>query len=180
MGSARVQELTISVAELLGRPGAVRDVLLSAQMEGIATALARVAADPVALKLRAESVMEGILVTGQVEAGATAQCARCLVDFPADVDVDVCELFVAPAHESRDDDVYKVTGTEIDLEPMVRDALMLALPLHPLCREGCKGICARCGADLNAGECSCTEAEEDPRWAPLEALREQLEQRGTA
>ena len=175
-----MQELTISVAELLGRPGAVRDVRLTARLEGIATALARVSAEPVALKLRVESVMEGILVTGRLEAGATAQCARCLTNFPVDAGVEVCELFVAPGHEAGDDDVYKVGGTEIDLEPMVRDALMLTLPFHPICREECKGICARCGADLNAGECSCTEAEEDPRWAPLEALREQLEQRGTA
>jgi uncharacterized protein len=175
-----VQDLKISVADLLGRPGAYRDLAVAAALEGIRTALAKVTGDPVRAQLRAESVMEGILITGRIGASTVTQCARCLIELPAATDVEVCELFVAPGHEGQDDDVYRVSGHEIDLEPMIRDALMLALPLHPLCREGCKGFCASCGADLNAGECSCTEEEADPRWAPLDALRAELEKRGTA
>jgi uncharacterized protein len=178
-GSARVQELRISVAELLGHPGALRDLQLRAPMEGVATALAWVTEAPVRADLRAESVMEGILITGRVRATTGTRCARCLVEFPSSVDLEVCELFAASGHAGEEDD-YRVSGTEVDLEPMLRDALTLALPLHPLCRQGCKGICARCGADLNAGECACTDEHADPRWAPLESLRAQLEERGTA
>jgi uncharacterized protein len=56
------------------------------------------------------------------------------------------------------------------LRPLVRDALLLELPLAPLCRPDCRGLCARCGADLNAGPCSCV-ADRDPRWGALDALR---------
>ncbi|MGH2730855.1 MAG: YceD family protein, partial [Actinomycetota bacterium] len=55
------------------------------------------------------------------------------------------------------------------------DALTLALPLNPVCRASCKGLCAHCGADLNRGPCNCAAEETDPRWAPLAALRERLE-----
>jgi uncharacterized protein len=169
----------MSVAELLGRPGEYRDVRLSEPLEGVRTTLARLAEDPISGDLRAESVVEGILITGGVSGATVVQCARCLKEFNSRVDVELCELFVTPGHEVRDsnaDDTYRVSGTEIKLEPMLRDAITLALPLHPLCRADCKGLCAHCGTDLNAGECSCVEDETDPRWAPLEKLRARLEE----
>jgi uncharacterized protein len=89
--------------------------------------------------------------------------------------VDVCELYAGPGHEGEEDS-YEVTGTEIDLEPMLRDALVLALPLNPLCSQDCKGYCAGCGQNLNEGECTCTSDDVDPRWAGLEALRTKLDQ----
>ena len=174
-----MSSLTMSVTELLGRPGEHRDVRLSEPLEGVRTTLARLSDEPVSAALRAESVVEGILVTGSVSGGTVVQCARCLKQIDSGVEVELCELFVAPGHEVSDsgaDDTYRVTGTEIKLEPMLRDALTLALPLHPLCRADCKGICAQCGADLNAGDCSCAEDETDPRWAPLEELRAKLEE----
>ena len=169
----------MSVAELLGHPGEYRDVRLSEPLTGVRTTLARLTDDPVAGDLRAESVIEGILVTGDVSGATVVQCARCLKEFDSRVDVELCELFVAPGHEVQGpdaDDTYRVAGTEIRMEPMLRDAMALALPLHPLCRADCKGLWAQCGTDLNTGECSCTEDETDPRWAPLERLRERLEE----
>jgi uncharacterized protein len=76
------------------------------------------------------------------------------------------------------DDSYRVTGTEIHLEPMLRDALTLSLPLNPLCKRDCKGLCSGCGVDLNVAACICVENDVDPRWAPLEALRARLENKG--
>ena len=177
---ARVSNLTMSVAELLGHPGEYRDVRLSEPLPGgVRTTLARLTEDPVSGDLRAESVIEGILVTGDVSGATVVQCARCLKEFDSRADVELCELYVGPGHDlsgSETDDTYKVTGTEINLEPMLRDAMTLALPLNPLCRADCKGLCAQCGADLNLGDCSCAEDETDPRWAPLETLKARLEE----
>jgi uncharacterized protein len=170
-----VQELRVSVAEILGYPGEYRDIRLDRPISGVGTALARVTEGPVHAELRAESVVEGILMTGTVRAGTTLSCARCLDEFPSEVGLELCELFAGPGHEpSVEDEVYRVDGKEIDLEPMLRDALTLALPLHPLCREECPGLCARCGRRLDVGSCECFQEETDPRWAELDALREKL------
>jgi uncharacterized protein len=169
-----VQELTISVSEILGRPGEYRDISISKPVEGLEVALAHVGPRPLSAGLRLESVVEGILATGRVEALADLECARCLKSLTAPVEVEVCELYTAPGHEAEDD-AYRVTGTEIDLEPMLRDSVTLALPLHPLCREDCAGLCARCGKDLNEGACECVEDTTDPRWEALSSLRAKLE-----
>lgn len=167
---------TISVAEILGRPGTYRDVRLFEPLPGVRTALARLSDDPVRAELRLESVVEGVLLTGPVEGRVVAQCARCLKDLSTTVTPELCELFVTPGHEVPDDeDAYDVQGTDVDLEPALRDALALSLPLNPLCRDDCKGLCATCGTDLNAGACDCVEDDVDPRWAELDALRAKLE-----
>ena len=173
-----MQTLTVSVAELLGQPGKYRDISISHSLADLRTALARVDDAPVNGSLRAESVVEGILVTGTATGHVAAQCARCLSDLGTDVEVELVELFAAPGSAPAEEDVYRIDGTEIDLEPMLRDALALALPLNPLCRRDCKGICAGCGADLNVAECVCSEDAPDPRWAPLDALRARLENQG--
>jgi uncharacterized protein len=171
---ARVQDLMISVAQILGRPGARREIHLARPLEGVETALATVAETPVVARLLAEGVVEGILVTGAVEAETKLQCARCLRSFSSEVSLDVCELFVDGAGRPSDDDVYAVDGEVIDLKPMLRDVLTLALPLRPLCRAACAGLCGSCGRDLNGGPCGCSHEELDPRWAGLSALREKL------
>jgi uncharacterized protein len=170
-----VHDLTVSVAEIIDRPGEYREIKVSEPMAGVRTALARLDDGPVKADLRAESVVEGILVTGRIGGDARLQCARCLTEFSSPLDLEVCELFVRPGHRGSDEDAYRVTGTEIHLEPLLRDSLSLSLPLRPLCRTDCKGICATCGADLNAGPCLCSEDDVDPRWAPLSALRERLQ-----
>jgi uncharacterized protein len=171
-----VHGFTVSVAEILGRPGAYRDLKIRKPLAGVRTSLARLYRD-VDATLRAESVVEGILVTGPVAGSSVLQCARCLKQLPSDVEVEVCDLFYAPGHlDQAEDDSYRVTGNEIDLEPLLRDAITLGLPLNPLCGEDCKGLCARCGKDLNLGDCDCTEDESDPRWAALDELRDRLAQ----
>ena len=170
-----MQDLKVSVAEILGRPGTFRDIRVEDPLEGIETALARLDKGVLA-SLRLESVVEGVLATGEVEGGATFVCARCLKEMPADVTVDITELFYAPGHGEGEEDAYRVVGTDIDLEPAVRDAVTLALPLNPVCKEDCKGLCATCGKDLNFEGCVCRADDVDPRWAALDALRERLAQ----
>jgi uncharacterized metal-binding protein YceD (DUF177 family) len=171
-----VQMFKISVSEILGRPGLYRDVTVKGFLPDLGNALARVSADgPIEARLRIESVVEGVLVTGPVDAPVTFSCARCLKPLEGDVVVDLCELFVAPGHEApAEEETYEIHGQEIDVEPMLRDNIALALPLNPICREDCAGICATCGRDLNTGACDCTTEELDPRWAGLSELRDKL------
>ena len=165
----------VPVGELLGHPGEHRELRISEVLPQVGNALARLDNAPLVGELRAESVMEGILITGRVEAPVNQRCARCLREFESELTLEVCELFASETHErSEDEDTYPIAGAELNLEPMLRDAVGLALPLNPLCRADCKGLCARCGADLNEGDCSCAEDDTDPRWAALDELRARL------
>jgi uncharacterized protein len=170
-----VGDLKVSVAEILGRPGEYRDVRVSSELEGVSTALARLDPPEVRGDLRAESVVEGILVTGRVEADTALECSRCLKQISGRAEVEVCEMFVTPGHQVEDDDFYPVQGSEVDLEPMLRDAVTLALPLNPLCEEACEGLCPTCGKRRDLGPCDCQTEDMDPRWAALSELRERLE-----
>jgi uncharacterized protein len=126
---------------------------------------------PLALELRLESVTEGVLVTGTVQAPLVGQCGRCLEPVSDELVVDVCELF-AYADSATDEttepgEVHRVDGDLLDAEPVVRDAVVLALPWTPVCREDCAGLCPDCGQrldDLPAGHAHETI---DPRWAAL-------------
>ena len=171
-----MQDLKVSVSEILGRPGANRDVSLSRTLEGVRVDLAELKPKPVAGDMTLESVIEGVLVTGSLNGEATCRCSRCLREFETDLEAELCELFAAPGHLEEEEDVYRVNGEEIDLEPMLRDELTLALPLYPLCRDDCQGMCARCGRDLNDGACDCADDSTDPRWAALDEVRAKLEQ----
>lgn len=172
-----MQGFSYSVVDILGRPGEYRDFRIVEPLPGAGTALARLEASPVEAELRAESVVEGVLITGRAEAGVTFECSRCLTEFPSRVAVELCELFTGPGHEAApEEDSYEVQGTDVDLEPMLRDALVLALPLSPVCSLDCKGYCAGCGQNLNEGDCTCAPDDVDPRWAALEALRTKLDQ----
>lgn len=171
-----MRDFTASVAEILGKPGHYRDIKVAKPLPGVRTELARLDGLPLTGALRLESVVEGILVTGRVAGLVRLTCARCLQDFEEDIDAELCELFLAPGHEApAEEEAYVVEGLDIDLEPMLRDALTLALPLNPIHSPDCKGLCAHCGKDLNTGACDCAEDEVDPRWADLSALRDKLE-----
>ena len=170
-----MQQPIVSVADILGRPGAYRDLRLQARLPGVRNALVQLEETPVAASLRAESVVEGILVTGEVEGSTVVACARCLSERRGSVHLEVCELFTTADRHLPEEEAYRLEGTDMHLEPMLRDAIALALPLSPLCREECKGLCGGCGRDLNLGPCACRDTGLDPRWAALAGLRERLE-----
>ncbi len=116
-----------------------------------------------------ESVPAAVLATGRVEAPWRGECRRCLGDASGRMHVAVRELF---EEQPDPDQTYPLDGDKLDLGPMARDAVLLELPLVPLCREGCRGLCLRCGTDLNQGDCGCAPELVDHRWAALDALRE--------
>ena len=129
----------------------------------------------VELDLRLEAVMEGVLVTGTATAGLEGECSRCLEPIEDTVSVDLQELYVydAPERSRGDDedaDVSRLEDDLIDLEPLLRDAVVLALPYQPLCRDDCPGLCAECGARLADDPDHRHEAPVDPRWAALQQL----------
>jgi len=120
----------------------------------------------------------GVMVIGTVQAPWQGVCRRCAVPVGGDLRIAVRELFAEPGGghpgssglQPDDDEVYPIVHDELDLGPMVRDAIVLELPLAPLCREDCLGLCAHCGADRNTEKCDCV-APRDPRWASLDLLR---------
>jgi len=160
----------IDVRDLLESPGSAKTVEVDEAVPGLHTELAEVPEGThIAGVLTLESVVEGIYVTGSVAGRMTFRCARCLKGFERDFDVEMHELFVRDP--GPDDDYVLRPERSLDPEPMVRDAVVLAMPFSPLCRPDCLGLCERCGGDRNLGECTCTEPV-DPRWAALERFSE--------
>ena len=126
---------------------------------------------PVELDLRLEAVMEGVLVTGTASAELAGECARCLEPIHDEIDVRFQELFVYDGQDySEDDEVSKLEDDLLDLEPLLRDAVVLALPFQPLCEDDCPGLCPECGARLKDDPDHAHEEPIDPRWAGLAAL----------
>jgi len=122
---------------------------------------------PVDLELRLESVVEGVLVTGTAVVSLQGQCARCLERIASEEEVDLQELFLYPGKEPDDDEASRLDGDLIDLEPLLRDTVVLDLPFTPLCRPDCAGLCPGCGANLNADPDHRHDDGVDPRWAVL-------------
>lgn len=122
----------------------------------------------VTLDVTLEAVEGGIVVAGSVSAPFVGDCRRCLGPVAGTVAAEVEEIFVTDPEEGE---TYPILGDHIDLEPLAREAVVLALPLAPLCRPDCAGLCPTCGADLNAGPCGCAPVPTDPRWAALDVLR---------
>ncbi len=170
--------LVLDTRELGRRPGSQREVTRTAPAPadlGIEV-LSVVEGSPVGLDLRLEAVMEGVLVTGTAQVALVGECVRCLETLRDELDVDLQDLFVyADKHDGRDprdedDDVRVLEDDLLDLEPLLRDAVVLALPFQPLCREDCPGLCTTCGARLADDPEHHHEDPIDPRWAGLTAL----------
>jgi uncharacterized protein len=126
------------------------------------------------LDLRLESVSEGVLVSGSVRGSVEGECGRCLRPISDSIDVSIQELY-AYAHSTTDettdeDEVGRMQGDLIDLEPVLRDAVVLALPTNPLCRDDCPGLCPECGAHRDELPADHSHELADPRWAALRNL----------
>jgi uncharacterized protein len=170
----------LDTRELGRRPGSMRELRREILAPpGWEVELVRVPAGAtVELDLRLESVVEGVLVSLEVHAPLAAECGRCLDPLTTQLDVPVAELFVYEP-DADDDEVPVVDGDFVDLEPVLRDAIVLALPLNPICAEDCAGLCARCGARLADVEPDHAHDERDPRWAALAGLAHKSEDSAT-
>jgi len=136
---------------------------------------------PVELDLRLESVMEGVLVTGTARARLEGECVRCLEPLEQRCEADFQELFSYPDADDRsrpadtgddaeDEDTLYLEGDFLGLEPVLRDAVVLSLPLQPVCREDCPGLCPECGVRLADDPDHRHDDAVDIRWAALQGL----------
>lgn len=161
--------LVLETHELGRRAGTIKQVTRVAQApEGIGIAMIGVPpGSAINLDVTLEAVVEGVLVTGTAEVSLGGQCARCLEQIADSTAVDLQELYLYPGKELDDEEASRVEDESIDLEPLLRDAVVLDLPFTPLCRPDCAGLCPTCGANLNRDpEHSHAEAI-DSRWAGL-------------
>ncbi|MBH5337207.1 DUF177 domain-containing protein [Streptomyces pactum] len=168
--------------ELGRRPGALKRLSRSVPApENLGIEVIGVPRDAtVELDLRLESVMEGVLVTGTARAPLTGECVRCLEPLERELTVDFQEMYSYPDadawgrdadldDDAEEEDTLFVEDDLLDLEPVLRDAVVLALPLQPVCREDCPGLCSECGARL-ADEPDHHHDALDMRWAALQGL----------
>lgn len=120
---------------------------------------------PVDLDVRLESVHEGILVSGTVGAEYTGVCSRCLTDIAEGLEVEFQELFAYPGDEATD---FEVQDDHVDLETLVRDAIVLSLPFQPVCQPDCPGLDPATGERLTVSTGEELREPLDPRWAALQ------------
>lgn len=128
------------------------------------------------LEVTLTSVTEGVYVTGRVSAPLTGECGRCLRPITDHIEVSIAELY-AYEHSTTDetteeDEVGRIHDELIDLEPVVRDTLVLALPVNPVCRADCRGLCPGCGVAWDELPADHGHTDTDPRWAALSALQD--------
>lgn len=177
MSEQRNSPWVVDTRELGRRPGLSRKlerVVESPVSMGVEDVIAVPKGARIELDVLLESVVEGVLVTGTAVAPIAGECSRCLDPIAADdsdVSVDFTELFAYPdsiTEETTDEDeIFRLVDDKVDLEPVVRDAIVLALPAAPLCQEDCAGLCPECGgrwADLGPDH---RHETIDPRWAAL-------------
>ena len=125
---------------------------------------------------------ERVIVEGAAESKITLLCSRCLEEasFPLKIKLNAEYLPSSKApgngeHELKSDelDIGYYSGDEIDIDGLIRENMLLSLPMKPLCKSDCKGICYKCGRNLNEADCGCRTDEVDPRLAPLNKLLNQ-------
>lgn len=179
--------LVVDTRELGRRPGSMRKSTRTVPAPadlGVEVIKVPERAD-VELELRLESVVEGVLVSGTAAAPLAGECVRCLEPLERELEVEFQELYVYPDREYATDDeddeeaTPRMVGDLLDLEPVLRDAVVLALPLQPVCREDCLGLCTECGALLNDDPDHHHDAS-DPRWAALQGLFGDADEAGQA
>ncbi len=164
-----MRPFTVSVAALVHRPGARHREQVSGSISGLAVVGTAVPGDGVVVVDTSLAwVTDGLLATGTVCAPWTGECRRCLCPVTGELAVEFCELF---EDSPRDGESYQLRLDTIDLTPLAREAILLDLPLAPVCSPDCKGLCPTCGADLNRGSCDCAPVSGDARWAALDVLR---------
>jgi uncharacterized protein len=162
----------LPVRDIVRRPGEMREhaftVTLPEQWgEGIVSFEKGSELD---MDVRLESVHEGILVTGTVDADYSGVCGRCLIDIIQPVEVEFQELFAYPGEEETD---FEVQDDHVDLETLVRDATVLALPFQPVCQPDCPGLDPETGERLTASTSKEQAAPIDPRWSALQQITDQ-------
>jgi uncharacterized protein len=170
------QPLVVDTTKLPRQPGATRAlkrVVPAPESLGLELISIPKGSD-VELDIVLTSVSEGVYVSGNVRGSLTGECGRCLNEIDTSFDVAIAELFAyadSTTEETTDEDeVGRMQGDLFDLEPAVRDAVVLDLPTNPLCRPDCPGLCPECGVHFDDLPADHSHEDVDPRWAALSNL----------
>lgn len=168
-------DFVVGISALLATHGLRKHEHVVGHLEGIEGSAAKIADDaPIEVDVHLESASGAVTAVGVVRAPIETTCVRCLQPVSTILEVKVRELYTTKEQDPNREQTYPISGAQIDLGDMAREALVLELPLVPLCREDCAGLCPQCGLDRNEVSCSCENVNLDPRWAGLEGLSRQL------
>jgi len=140
----------------------------------------RIAA-PVELEFDIHKDKDRFRLVGRVRTELELECSRCVEPYRFPIDAEFDQRYLPSSQASTTDAEREVeeddletsyyTDDQIDLSELMREQFYLALPMKPLCREDCRGLCAQCGTNLNTGTCDCAPVWEDPRLAALKAIK---------
>ncbi|CAG4904355.1 DUF177 domain-containing protein [Acidithrix sp. C25] len=165
------RDFKVSVTKLLSHPGEPLEVELAGLIGDQFVSSAWVEEGSTThLSGSLEAVHSGVMFSGVAKVNIVTECRRCLCHSKADLVVEIRELFESDYKEDEGD-TYPIHGEFVDLEEMVRDAVVLALPPAPLCKEECAGLCVTCGVDKNLVSCGHDNQGRDPRFSILDQLR---------
>ena len=167
--------LSVNAAELLRRPGTEKLVQCAVAVEDLGIDDARFRpGSSIQVDLRLESLSDGIVVEGTLLAPWAAVCRRCLKPVSGIEKCAVRELYQVVV---TDDDAFAITGDQLNLVSMVRECVLLDVPMSPLCRGDCAGLCLSCGVDRNVSTCACTAPKQASPWDVLDQLRSDLDEK---
>jgi uncharacterized protein len=170
----------VNAAELLREPGLTRRITTSLGLAEVEIPADGGPADdvqapegrglhgPVGIDVELTSTLDGIVAEVTLSARLEMECSRCLVPLDTPLSITAVDTF---AEDDAGGEHFPIEHRQLDLAPMVRDALLLAIPDAPLCRADCAGLCPVCGIDRNTSSCDCEVAVVDDRWAALDELR---------
>ena len=164
---AESSTFVVDISDLLRDVGRTRPVRVAATVEWGTEFAMTSSGSPLEADLELQSISGGVMSNGRVAFEVEFRCSRCLTEWRSPQETRISQLF------GNDPDAeYQLSGDNLDLEPMLRDEVILAMPLRPLCRDDCAGLCPNCGADLNEGSCP---GHEEATSSPFAGLREMLE-----
>ena len=161
----------VNLHELPRRAGEMRAYGLDFKLEEtIGTPMLAIkAGESMLIEFKAESVSDGVLISGQVKSKAKGECGRCLDEIERDVSEEFRELFLYESRKGEDeeDELFALDGDIADIETAIRDAVVLTMPINPLCKPDCKGLCSECGERWEKLAPDHTHEKIDPRWSGL-------------
>ena len=168
MNKSRPSRLRFNFGFLLEAPiGTFREVELDYPSAQVAQDLTLA---PLTGSFLATRISEGVYLSGELHSNSSQQCVRCLEDAIIPLQLDIDELFYYPPHSAPEGAYVIGENGYIDLAPLVRELAWLGVPIQPLCRPDCQGLCMECGQNLNHGDCGCEVEEIDPRLSVLKQL----------
>jgi uncharacterized protein len=166
----RMQHLYIDISDILNEIGSEKRIERSFDPKVLKSAGEEIfLAKPIELDLVIRNIGDRLLAEGKMKGQIRLECSRCLTGYCADFCIDLKESFCHKCQCEGEEDVLEFAGDRIDVGPAINQSLRLWIPIKNLCTEACKGLCAKCGANLNETECNCAQDEIDPR---LEVLKD--------